>query len=519
MSSETDQNPFRRKVMTRQPGLIGAQWWNEGLSAMSDPVSRRKALQALAVFGGAVAVGGFVLAAASSGEDEYLELHDALQMQRERGWNFGATDDSLTFTGQAKIPLRPQDLNSLATELTPKQDALKPFSQATLFQSVSSSSAGSLALALRPIYTPEMDTAFKQGQALAALFAEQPEVALTTAVLVDLPGPESIAFATALAERFEPVFTFDNWPHPVGVVPAHLTLAAATYYQPTLRELANKRTLPAPPVFVLDRLRLSPYSDQEREFDNRYMARMPSAEQLRKLGIQHVLYVVPGGKKQSQELDDLNEDFVAWRTSGLDVKLVAAKDFQPDPATSTVATGTGTPDGGTPADAGTGLATASTVPSRPDAGTDAGTPAMATASTSSDGGTTGPVAAGTPSGPSHWYYGGSRMAHNSFWFIYPWGRTHTGTGMVHGRPSAGILSAKDVPQVPANVSKGYAYEPQRRTTMFSAIPRGATGAFRPFPTGFGKVAMRTSSNSRAILGPAFSSRSSWSRSSSYSSGG
>ena len=74
MSSENDQNPFRRKVMTRQPGLIGAQWWNEGLSQMSDPVSRRKALQALVVFGGVVGVGGLVLAA--SGEDEYLELHD-----------------------------------------------------------------------------------------------------------------------------------------------------------------------------------------------------------------------------------------------------------------------------------------------------------------------------------------------------------------------------------------------------------------------------------------------------------
>jgi hypothetical protein len=452
------------------------------------------------VFGGVVGVGGLVLAA--SGEDEYLELHDSLQMQRQRGWNFGATDDTLTFSNQAQVPLKPQELNALATELAPRQDALKPFYQATLFQSVST--PGSLTNELRPIFTPEMDKAFKQGQALAALFAAQPEAALTTAVLVDLTGPESIAFAVALAERFEPVFTFDNWPHPVGVVPAHLTLAAAAYYQPTLRGLANKRTLPAPPVFVLDRLRLAAYSDQETEFDNRYMARMPSAEHLRKLGIQHVLYVLPDGKKHSQELDDLNEDFVAWRTAGLDVKLVAANDFQPDPTeTATPTVATGTPDGGTPADAGI----------------DAIASALATAWGPSDAGTPGPVAAGTTSGPRHWYYGGSRLAHDSFWFIYPWGRTRTGTGMVHGLPSAGILSAKDLGQVPPNVSKGYAYEPTRRTTMFSAIPRGATGAFRPFPSGFGKVAMRTSSNSRTILGPAFSSRSSWSRSSSYSSGG
>ncbi|MCY1080140.1 hypothetical protein [Archangium lansingense] len=495
MSSQTDPNPFQRKVMTRQPGLIGAQWWNEGLSAMSDPVSRRKALQALAVFGGAVAVGGIALAAA--GEDEYLEFHDALQMQRERGWNFGATDDSLTFSGQANVPLKPQELTALATELTPKQDALKPFSQATLFQSVSAS--GSLVNALSPINTPEMITAFNQGQALASLFAGQPEAALATAVLVDLPGPESIAFSAALAERFEPVFTFDNWPHPVGVVPAHLTLAAVAYYQPTFRQLTPKRTLPAPPVFVLDRQRLAPYTDRQQEFDNRYMARMPSAEQLRKLGVKHVLYVVPGGKPPLEELDDLNEDFVAWRTAGLDVKLVAASDFQPGPtetATPTVATTQplAATDGGTPADAGTSLATAGT----------------------SDAGTTSPVTAGTTKSARSWYYGGSRTSHDTFWIAYPWVHTVTRPNMVYGRPSAGILSMKDLARLPSNVSGGYAYEPLRRATMFSAIPRGATGAFRPFPSGFGKVAMRMSSNSRAILGPAFSSRSSWSRSSSYS---
>ncbi|HYO53011.1 hypothetical protein [Archangium sp.] len=471
MSNETDQNPFRRKVMTRQPGLIGAQWWNEGLSAMSDPVSRRKALQALAVFGGAVAVGGLVLA--SSGEDEYLELHDALQMQRERGWNFGATDDTLSFSGQANVRLEPQALRELATELAPKQDALKPFYQATLFQAVSAS--GTLINELRPIYTPAMDTAFNQGLALANLFAKQEEAALATAVLVDLPGPESVAFAAGLAGRFEPVFTYDNWPHPVGVVPAHLTLAAVAYYQPIFRRLAQKRQLPAPPLFVMDRQRLEPYTDEQTQFDNRYMARMPTAEQLRKLGIQHVLYVVPGGSTPAQELDDLNEDFVAWRAAGLDVKLVAASDFRPGP------TETATSDGGT------------------------SSTAMAS------------ISSGTPH--RAWYYGGSPMAHDSFWFVYPWGRTRPSTGMVHSLPSAGILSTGDLARVPSNVSGGYAYEPMRRSTMFSAIPRGATGAFRPFPSGFGKVAMRMSSQSRSILGPAFTSRSSWSRSSSYSSSG
>jgi hypothetical protein len=257
-------------------------------------------------------------------------------------------------------------------------------------------------------------------------------------------------------------------------------------------------------VFVLDNQRLRPYTDERTQFDNRYMARMPTAEQLRKLGLQHVLYVVPGGSTPPQELDDLNEDFVAWRAGELDVKLVAASDFQPDPTENTpsamAATGQPSADGGTPAaatDAGT-----------LDAGTtDAGTSGLATASTAS-----------VPA-PRAWYFGGARAAHETFWLFYPWGRTQTVHETVRGISPAGILSTKELARVPTTLSGGYAYEPSRRTTMFSSVPRGASGAPRPPPSGFGKVAMRVSSKSRSILGPAFTSRSSWNRSSSYSSSG
>ncbi|WNG46063.1 hypothetical protein F0U60_19560 [Archangium minus] len=518
MSEETDQNPFQRKVMTREPGIVGAQWWNEGLTAMSDPVTRRKALQALAVLGGTVAVGGLVLSAAGDDEDdeedEYLELQDSLKVQRERGWNFGATGNALAFAGQTQDSLKPEDLAALSTELAPKQDTLKPYYQATLFQSVSGNLMGearnasaTLRKALRPIFTPDMDTAFKQGSALASLFSKQQEAALATAVLVDLPGPESVAFAIALAERFEPVFTYDNWPHPRGVVPAHLTLAAVAFYQPTLRKLAQQRPVPAPPMFVLDRHRLAPYSDERVQFDNRYVARMPTAEQLRKLGVQHVLYVVPNGKTQVQELDDLNEDFVAWRAAGLDVKLVAANDFRPDPTepvTSVVS---------------------STQPVATDGGTPVATPNAGTARDAGISTDAGTLDAGTPSTRSThvsraYYFGGSPAVHHTFWSVYPWSRSSASTtGRMLGLSSAGILSTRDLAQVPSDLSRGYAYEPMRRSTMFSSVPRGASGAPRPVPSGFGKVAMRVSSKSRAILGPAFSSRSSWNRSSSSYSGG
>jgi len=71
-----------------------------------------------------------------------------------------------------------------------------------------------------------MQNAYRAGKALASLFAGVPP---HTMVIVDLPGPEAMAFAAGMAELFDPCFTFENWPHPRGVVPAHLTLAAAAF--------------------------------------------------------------------------------------------------------------------------------------------------------------------------------------------------------------------------------------------------------------------------------------------------
>jgi hypothetical protein len=96
----------------------------------------------------------------------------------------------------------------------------------------------------------------------------------------------------------------------------------------------------APPVFVLDRARLSPYVDDARRFDNRYLARLPSAEGFKSLGIKHVLYVVPEGV--SAELDDLNDDFVALAAAGIDVKILPASDLIRAPDNPTTAAGAGT---------------------------------------------------------------------------------------------------------------------------------------------------------------------------------
>lgn len=456
--------PFRRMETTRQPGIVGAQWWNDGLTEMQDPISRRAAIKALLAVGGTVAVGGLIVAAVTSDSEpdpseSKLELRDTLEAQRTKGWDFGASGEGLSFTGASSVQYDVATLDKLAMDLAPRQESLKPFYQATLFQALTEVPPGlgattqGLRNSLKPIFTPSMDTAFRQGRALENLFPQGEEVTRTTAVFVDLPGPESVAFSSGMARRFEPIYTFDNWPHPRGVVPAHLTLAAVVYYRSLLMRLAPERILPAPPVFVLDRNRLLPYKDPHTQFDNRYLARLPPAQRLLELGIRHVLYVVPGGTSL-EELDDINEDFVSYHKAELDVKVVAASDFQPvDPK-------------------------AETPLAQP---------------------YTAEALAELPRQP--FYFAGSLAGQAAFWSLYSWWANRPGSTEASGA----------LPQT----SRGHLYVPQPRATMFSPPPNSASGAPRSRPNGFAKVQVRVARGTRQILGFAYGSFSSWNRAPSW----
>ena len=382
--STSAQPPFQRTNVLDKPGIVGAKWWQEGL-ATHDPMARRQALMAIAVLGvGLVGVGGIVALAASDSPSEpgtTTTFFGALDMQRKYGWSFGASGEALTFDGETQQPFEPGALDRLVTELAPAQTRLKRFSSPTLFQSPAAmptsvaegdpTTVVPLRTALRPIFTHAMDTAYRTGKALASLFdGTKPDVA----IVVDLPGPQAIAFAAGLAQTFDPCFAFENWPHPRGVVPAHLALAAAAYYQPLFAKTAASRKQPGPAALVLDRGRLSSYSDDATQFDNRYAAKLPTATALKELGVKRVLYVAPTGNDMV-ELDDLNEQLVAYAGAGLDVKLIAATDFGPDP----------------------------------------GAPASTKAPT-----------AASPDAPVY-YYGSSAAAHSSFWPLYRWGTTKNPT--------------------------------------------------------------------------------------------
>jgi len=458
--------PFRRRAFFEDDGIVGARWWQEGMAAYADPVTRRSALRNIGILiAGAAGVGIMISLFSRSGRRGVTSdgdggapiLRDALDLQKEQGWDVGRVGDTLAFPGVSPVDAVgstdwASQLAGLADSLTPVETRLRPFYVPTLFQSPSGSSSANLRAALGPIHDDAMDEAYSRGAALAALFAG-PDAPAGTAVLVDAPGPIAVSVAAGMASRFDPVFLFDNWPHPAGVVPSHLALAATLYWLPVFQAAARRRAQDAPPVFVADDARLSPYTDASDRFDNRYLLRLPSAASLTGLGIKRLLLVRPHSGQV--ELDDLNDDVVAFARAGIEVKIVALDEFTQ-------------PSG----DAGVASATAMPTLASP------------------------PVLAGPA--PRPYYWGGSPYYYVHFWPTYGWSRT-----IVVRSPSPSL----------GRIGGGATYTPAPRPTIFSGrTVGGVAGVGRTRPTGFGVVSVRSSGEASGRSG-------SWGRAGSSSSSG
>ena len=434
--------PFSRKAYVDGKDLVGARWWQESLRASADPISRRRALQALLVLGGSAAVFGLV--AALSGSDDHVDISmDSLELQKREGWNVGEQGAALRFPASSGLDVDgsrswSERLPALAADLAPAQSSLMPFYVPTLFQSVGAPGAVTLRSALTPVAPGPENRDFLRGQGILSLF-KAVQMPVDTAVILDLDGPSSVAVAAGLASGFEPVFVFDNWPHPRGVVPSHLTLGSAVYWRPAFLRARGERASAAPPVFVLDRNRLARYVDEDGEFDNRYVAKLPTAENLRSLGIRHLLYVTPS-KSDLRELDDLNDEFVELAGASVDVKVLPLTDLDAAPAVR---------------------------------------------------------AATTSSPPTAYYYGGYPHTHLWFWTSYGWYAPRPAARL----PPAASLPAPAPPSPPPNVSRGAAYRPALRPTIFSSRTLGTgSGVGKQKPSGFGRVSVRASKSTGAITG-------------------
>ncbi|GDY13215.1 hypothetical protein LBMAG53_20930 [Planctomycetota bacterium] len=211
-------------------------------------------------------------------------------------------------------------LGSLADDLQPARKDLWPFAIRTLFDVPRELGRRGDATGgwLKPRCAREDVKAYEDAMRLRLAL---PEAGPCTdlAIILDLPGPQAVAAAAALADLFDPVFLFDNLPHPAAVVPVDETLAAAIYWRPSLLTTKPRRATDAPPVFVLEGLRLTVYANQVDRFDNRSVARLPTAQQLRTLGVRRVLYIRPSAGSVAEQ-DDLNDLFVAYNDDGLPVR-------------------------------------------------------------------------------------------------------------------------------------------------------------------------------------------------------
>lgn len=137
-----------------------------------------------------------------------------------------------------------------------------------------------------------------------------------TWTIVDLPGPASVAVGAWWAEAAQLVCTFDNWPHPKGVLRPEHTLAALLRYATTVDEARRWRPPGAPPVWLCDRDRLTGSPAHPGQFDNRYYlddSILPGPALLRSNGIRRIVYVTTGEPLRL----DLEEAFIGFRKDGV----------------------------------------------------------------------------------------------------------------------------------------------------------------------------------------------------------
>lgn len=423
-------------------------WWDESLD-------RRQAGKRIAGIGAGAALlfSTGALAGCGSGGDDYdaeeaaANAKDAIDVQKADGWNVGAKDKALTLRNPSLTDSKGspdgwqkyKDPTALRAAWEPTDAEWKPYVSSEL---VNSLKQPSLESSVQPVHSSSMEEAYARGLGMEELL-KQAEDPSKTAIVVDLPGPEAVAYAAALSNFADVVLTFDNWPHPNGVVPSGQTLGALLYYAEEVAENKEKREKNAPALFVMDSNRLAKYQDASDTFDNRYIATMPTAENLKKNGVESIIYAAPD-KSRTTELDDLNEDFVAYREAGVNVTMMPLTDFQP--VSPELAAEYGQVD-----------------------------------STS------------TTTSHRRYYYGGHPYYSPFFFSYYP---------MFIPMRSYNYSSMR----APRSVSRP-SYTPTSRPTMFSSkTVGGRSGVGKQKPSGFGRVSTRTV-NGRTVYSSSSSSRS------------
>lgn len=301
-----------------------------------DAMLSRRQFGVMAAAGAAALGTGALIGCSPKKEDPIvIDNIDTLEVQRKGGWRYGADELALTSDRYVETDVAGSgDWTSLRETagmlaVTTNHPKYRHLSSPTLFQSLDMVDQGALlGQQIQPVHDDAIEEAYHRGVALADTLAQAGETEKTF-VILDLPGPESVAAATGMASLYDPAFNFDNWPHPRGLVASHETLGSVMYFGRELADAKTARADDAPPVLVLDRDRLRPVdATGKNDFDNRYGIELPSLSWLQENGFTRVLYVVPD-ETQSNELDDINEDFVVFQRADVPVGRLAMDTFGP----------------------------------------------------------------------------------------------------------------------------------------------------------------------------------------------
>lgn len=140
-----------------------------------------------------------------------------------------------------------------------------------------------------------------------------------TAIVVDLPGIESLHTALALArEGYRPVPLYNTSPgEPRPVLDVKALVAALSAPVPDTVKAVMGRG--APPVFILDSLRTKDRKPDPGTFDNRWVVfpqDFPSGNLLHSRGITRVI-LIQADTQQPQE--DLAHVLLRWQESGIQI--------------------------------------------------------------------------------------------------------------------------------------------------------------------------------------------------------
>ncbi len=154
----------------------------------------------------------------------------------------------------------------------------------------------------------------------------------TTALVVDLPGVESVEIGCALAQRgYCPVPAFNTSPGAGEVVDTRHLMAALLGAVSSLSARTG-----GPPAFLLDLSRQGPEQlPADGDFDNRWFvfdSDFPSARQLRERGIERLDVVCRGGQISSDLRDALVHHAGVLELTLLDPDTLAQVPFPPPKA-------------------------------------------------------------------------------------------------------------------------------------------------------------------------------------------